>query len=47
VAAVTSVSDEKWRPFKCFFSQVGLRTYHHACSNCSCSCLISTFSSAL
>ena len=29
MAAVTSVSDEKWRPFKCFFSRVGLRTYQH------------------
>jgi len=31
-AAVTSASDEKWRPFNCFFSRVGLRTYQHLCS---------------
>jgi hypothetical protein len=28
-AAMTSASDEKWRPFNCFFSRVGLRTYQH------------------
>ena len=28
---MTSSSDEKWRPFNCFFSQVGLRTYQHPC----------------
>jgi len=28
---MTSASDEKWRPFNCFFSQVGLRTYQHPC----------------
>jgi hypothetical protein len=27
--AMTSVSDEKWRPFNCFFSRVGLRTYQN------------------
>ena len=30
-AAMTSVSDEKWRPFTCFFRRVGLRTYQHPC----------------
>ena len=30
-AALTSASDEKWRPFNCFFSRVGLRTYQHPC----------------
>ena len=29
--AMTSASDEKWRPFNCFFSRVGLRTYQHPC----------------
>jgi len=29
-AAITSASDEKWRPFNCFFSRVGLRTYQHS-----------------
>ena len=28
---MTSASDEKWRPFNCFFSRAGLRTYHHLC----------------
>ena len=28
---MTSASDEKWRPFNCFFSRVGLRTYQHPC----------------
>ena len=28
-AAVTSTSDEKWRPFNCFFNRFGLRTYQH------------------
>ena len=28
-AAITSASDEKWRPFNCFFIRVGLRTYQH------------------
>ena len=28
-AAMTSASDVKWRPFNCFFSRVGLRTYQH------------------
>jgi hypothetical protein len=28
---MTSVSDEKWRPFNYFFSQVGLRTYQRPC----------------
>ena len=31
-AAMTSASDEKWRPFNCFFSGVGLRTYQHPCT---------------
>ena len=31
VAAMTSASDEKWRPFNCFFGRVGLRTYQHPC----------------
>ena len=30
-AAMTSASDEKWRPFSCFFSRVTLRTYQHPC----------------
>jgi len=30
-AAVTSASDEKWRPFIHFLSRVGLRTYQHPC----------------
>jgi len=30
-AAMISASDEKWRPFNCFFSRVGLRTYQHLC----------------
>ena len=30
-AAMTSASDAKWRPFSCFFSRVGLRTYQHPC----------------
>ena len=30
---MTSASDEKWRPFNCFFSQVGVRTYQHPCKN--------------
>ena len=28
---MTSASDEKWRPFNCFFSRVGLLTYQHPC----------------
>jgi len=28
---MTPASDEKWRPFNCFFSRVGLRTYQHPC----------------
>ena len=28
-AAMTSASDEKWRPFNCFLSRVGLSTYQH------------------
>ena len=28
---MTSASDEKWRPFNCFSSRVGLRTYQHLC----------------
>ena len=31
-AAMTRPSDEKWRPFNCFFSRVGLRTYQHSCT---------------
>jgi len=31
--AMTSASDEKWRPFSCFLSQVGLRTYQHPCTS--------------
>ena len=31
-AAMTSTSDEKWWPFNCFFSRVGLRTYQHPCN---------------
>ena len=31
-AVMTSASDEKWRPFTCFFSRVGLRTYQHPCT---------------
>ena len=27
-----SVSDEKWRPFNCFFSRVGLNTYQQHCT---------------
>ena len=34
-AAMTSASDKKWRPFNCFFSRVGLRTYQHPCINLS------------
>ena len=30
-AAMTSASDEKWRPLNCF-SRVGLRTYQHPCN---------------
>jgi len=29
---MTSTSDEKWQPFSCFSSQVGLRTYQHPCT---------------
>ena len=28
-------SDEKWQPFNCFFSRVGLRTYQHLCRYCT------------
>ena len=28
-AAMTSASYEKWRPFNCFYSRVGLKTYQH------------------
>ena len=31
-AAMISASDEKWQPFNCFFSRVGLRTYQHPCT---------------
>ena len=31
-AAMTSASDEKWRPFNCFLSRVGLSTYQHPCN---------------
>ena len=30
-AAMTYASDEKWRPFNCFFVRVGLKTYQHPC----------------
>ena len=30
-SAMTSSSDEKWRPVSFFFSRVGLRTYQHSC----------------
>ena len=33
VAAMTSALDEEWRPFNCFFSRVGLRTYQHPCKD--------------
>ena len=33
---MTSASDEKWRPFNCFFSRVGLRTYQHPCISALC-----------
>ena len=29
---MTTGSDEKWRPFNCFFDQVRLRTYQHPCT---------------
>jgi len=29
MTAMTSTSDEKWRPFNCFFSRIGLTTYQH------------------
>jgi len=29
---MTSASDEKWRPFNCFFRRIRLRTYQHPCS---------------
>ena len=32
-AAMNSASNEKWRPFICFFSRFGLRTYQHPCIN--------------
>ena len=32
-AAAMTASDEKWRPFNCFFSRVQLRTYQHPCNN--------------
>jgi hypothetical protein len=32
VAAMTSASDEIWRPFNCFFIRVGLRNYQHPCT---------------
>ena len=39
---MTSASDEKWRPFNCFFSRVVLRTYQHPCSVvCRITCLLS------
>ena len=34
-AAMTSASDEKWRPLSCFFIWVGLRTYQHPCISCN------------
>jgi hypothetical protein len=33
VAGMTYASDEKWQPFNCFFSRVGLRTYQHPCTS--------------
>ena len=43
MAAMTSTSDEKWRPFICFFSRFGLRTYQHPMylSGCQCETLVS------
>jgi len=35
---MTSASEEKWRPFNCFFRRVGLRTSQHSCTillNCT------------
>ena len=29
---MTSASEKKWRPFNCFFSWVGLRTYQQPCT---------------
>ena len=31
MATMTPASDEKWRPFNCFFNRVWLRIYRHAC----------------
>jgi len=31
-AAITSASDEKWRPFNCLLSRVRLRTCRHPCN---------------
>ena len=31
---MTSALDEKWRPFNCFLSRVGLRTYQHPSIRC-------------
>ena len=33
MAEVTSMSDEKWRLFNCFFCRVGLRTYQEPCND--------------
>ena len=33
---MTSTSDEKWRPFNCFFSRARLRTYRHPCKYTAC-----------
>ena len=38
-AGMTYASDEKWRPFNCFFSRVGLRTYQHSWYLLSPTCL--------
>ena len=42
-AAMTYSSEEKWRPFNCFFSRFGLRTYQHPCMF---HCLIKLFKEA-
>ena len=44
-AAMTSASDEKWRPFNFFFSRVGLRTYQHPCINGLCEAVFRSLNS--
>ena len=44
---MTSASDEKWRPFNCFLSQVGLRTYQHPYITSSLACLAVPYFSTL